>query len=137
MLDLFSGTGSVADVFRRHNYKVTTVDLDVKMQPDIVADILKWDYRVLPPGHYDIIFAAPPCTGYSQAMTSRPGDLKKADAIVRRTVEIIQYFNPRRLFIENPDTGLLKTRHIMDEFPSVRADYCQFSPWGRRKPTRV
>ena len=107
------------------------------MKPDIVADVLSWNYRGLPQGHFDVVFAAPPCTEYSQAMTGRPRNLEKADAIVRRTLEIIQYLKPKQWFLENPDTGLLKTRGILNHLPSVRVDYCQFSPWGWMKQTRV
>ena len=44
MLDLFSGTGSVGDVFKSEGFVVTSVDIDPKMSPDIVLDILSWDY---------------------------------------------------------------------------------------------
>ena len=137
LLDLFSATGSVAAVFRQHGYAVTTVDVDAKMKPDIVANVLNWNYRGMPQGQFDVVFAASPCTEYSQAMTGRLRNLEKADAIVLRTLEIIQYLKPKQWFLENPDTGLLKTRGILDHLPSVRVDYCQFSPWGWMKPTRV
>ena len=106
LLDLFSGTGSLAAVFRQHGYAVTTVDVDAKMKPDIVADVLSWNYRGLPQGHFDVVFAAPPCTEYSQAMTGRPRNLEKADAIVRRTLEIIQYLKPKQWFLENSRHGV-------------------------------
>ena len=42
VLDLFSGTGSVARVFRRLGHDVTTLDRD--MEADIKTDITDWDY---------------------------------------------------------------------------------------------
>ena len=62
MLDLFTGTGSVAQAFRSRGYAVTTLDLDPRAAPDILADVLQWDYTTYPPGYFDVIFAAPPCT---------------------------------------------------------------------------
>ena len=60
MLELFSGTGSVGNVFRERGWDVTSLDRD--MQADIKADILDWDYRQFPPGHFYFIWASPPCT---------------------------------------------------------------------------
>ena len=60
MLDLFSGTGSVAEFFQEQGFDTITVDYDPKFQPDIRVDILSWDYTVYPPGHFDIIGCCPP-----------------------------------------------------------------------------
>ena len=45
MLDLFSGTGSVGEVYRRHGFKVISIDWDKKFNPTIVQDVLSWDYK--------------------------------------------------------------------------------------------
>ena len=61
MLDLFSGTGSTASVFRKKGYEVVTLDNNPKFQPDILTNILDWDYKnVYPEGHFDVIAASPP-----------------------------------------------------------------------------
>ena len=109
MLDLFSGTGSVAKVYRDHGYEVITLDSDPRFKADIQTNILEWDPRDYPPGYFDTIFAAPPCTEYSIAMTSRARDLDTADSIVRCTLRIIAYFEQKTWVIENPATGLLKS----------------------------
>ena len=138
MLDLFSGTGSVGDAFRREGYDVVSVDNNPKYQPTIVADILAWDYKsAYPVRYFDVVFACPPCTQYSQAKTTGERDLDGADALVERALEIIRYFGPRLWFLENPRDGLLKTRQCVKDIPSVDVDYCQFSAWGYRKPTRI
>ena len=65
MLDLFSGTGSVANVYRIHGFEVTILDLDPKTQPDILVDILEWDYAgTFQPGYFHTVFAAPQCAEY-------------------------------------------------------------------------
>ena len=51
-------------------------------------------------------------------------------------MEIIRYLKPELWWIENPRTGLLTHRSFMKDLPYVYADYCQYSMWGYRKPTR-
>ena len=85
VLDLFSGTGSVAAVYRRHGYEVVTLDADNKFSAYIPAKVEEWDYKQLPVGHFTIIFAAPLCTEYSQALTSRPRKMDEADKVVQRS----------------------------------------------------
>ena len=138
VLDLFSGTGSVAAVFRRQGYEVTTVDQDPKMKADVQVDILAWKYRkMFRPGEFKIVFAAPPCTEYSQALTSRPRDMEAADRLVKKTLEVIKYLRPEKWFLENPSTGYLKTRGLLKGIAAVKVDYCRFSPWGYQKPTQI
>ena len=48
MLDIFSGTGSVAKVHRDHGYEVITLDSDPRFKADIQTDILEWDPRSYP-----------------------------------------------------------------------------------------
>ena len=83
VLDLFSGTGSVARVLRRHGHDVTTLDKD--MDADIKTDILDWDYRRYDPGSFDFIWASPPCTEYSRAKTTGVRRIDDANRIVERT----------------------------------------------------
>jgi hypothetical protein len=92
MLDLFSWTGSIAAAFRKMGYEVITLDLDQKFSPDILTDVLAWDYQsTFPPGYFETIEASPPCTEYSIAITCRARDLHMADAIVCRAIDIIGY----------------------------------------------
>ena len=87
LLDLFSGSGSVANLFREKGYEVVTLDIDPKYQADIHIDILVWEYwTAYPPGHFNVIACSPPCTEFSQAMTRRRRELDYADALVKRGV---------------------------------------------------
>ena len=40
-------------------------------------------------------------------------------------------------WIENPHTGLLKGRVLLGSSFFIDVDYCQFSDWGYKKPTRL
>ena len=138
MLDLFSGTGSVSRVFEDHGFEVVSVDIAENFSPTIVTDILTWDYKAaFQPGYFDIIFCSPPCDHFSRARTTAPRDLDKADALVKKALEIILYFKPEKWFLENPRSGLLAGRSYMADIPYVDVDYCQFSDWGYQKPTRI
>ena len=115
------------------------MDSDVKTDALIKTDILAWDHTVFPVGHFDVVWASPCCTQYSCARrgAKTPRNLDLADSLVKRSLEIIEYFQPQAWFIENPETGLLKTRPFMEGFPWSDVDYCCFSDWGYRKRTRL
>ena len=70
-------------------FEVVTVDKDPAWHPDICVDVLRWEYWHLQPGTFQVIFASPPWTEYSQALTTRPRDLQAANMVVWRTLKII------------------------------------------------
>ena len=55
LLDLFTGSGSVARAAEELGYEVTSLDIDEKCEPDICADILEFDYTQYAPGSFDVI----------------------------------------------------------------------------------
>tara|TARA_R110000823_G_scaffold142872_1_gene272925 strand:- start:351 stop:731 length:381 start_codon:yes stop_codon:yes gene_type:complete len=61
----------------------------------------------------------------------------EGDKLVKRTLEIINYFNPDVWFMENPQSGKLKDREYMKDIPFYDVDYCKYSDWGYRKRTRI
>jgi hypothetical protein len=139
ILELFSGTGSVGNTFAEQGWEVVSLDSDEKTDATIHEDILTWDYTVYPPGHFDMIWASPCCTHYSCARRNAktPRNLSLADSLVIRSKEIINYYNPRVWFIENPQTGMLKDRDFMVGLPFTDIDYCCYCDWGYRKRTRL
>ena len=139
LLELFSGTGSVGRAFASAGWEVTSLDSDPKTEATIHEDILTWDFTTYPPGYFDAIWASPCCTHYSCARrgAKTPRNLALADSLVLRSREVINYFNPRVWFIENPQTGLLKDRPVMEGIPFSDVDYCAYCDWGYRKRTRL
>lgn len=134
LLELFAGTGSVGRVFRERGWEAVSLDRD--MQADLRTDIRQWDYTIYPRGHFDFIWASPPCTEYSAAKTRGIRKIEEANDIVQRVLRIIDYFAPPFFVIENPQTGLLKHQPFMQHIPFADVDYCRYGmPY--RKRTRL
>ena len=159
-LELFSGTKSWGKELEKLGYNVVSLDINDykgKYIPTHKIDILKWDYKQYPKGHFNIICASPPCIYYSTLQNTWLGRYKKdpitkqkylftreileekrqlADKWVKKTLEIIEYFSPTLWFMENPQTGLLKKRPFMKDIPFYDVDYCSYG-FDYRKRTRI
>mgnify|MGYP000513010207 FL=1 len=71
ILDIFSGTGSVAKMCNKLGYECVNIDISDKYhKPIILADIMKWNFKSYKPKYFDIIFAGVPCTEYSISTTT-------------------------------------------------------------------
>tara|TARA_R100000278_G_scaffold120960_1_gene103942 strand:- start:6440 stop:7147 length:708 start_codon:yes stop_codon:yes gene_type:complete len=150
VLELFSGTGSVGKVCKELEWDVVSVDM--LLPADHQVDIMDFDYKQYDKDYFDIIWASPPCTNYSQLKKCWYGRMLKgkiynkeinnkeqdeADKLVLKSLEIINYFNCELWFLENPQTGNLKNREIMKGIPFYDVDYCMYSDWGYKKRTRI
>ena len=150
VLELFSGTRSVGKVCDEIGFKSVSVDLI--MEADHKCDIMEFDYKQFPKDFFDVVWASPPCTAYSNLQNcwlnrERNGKIftkermeeerKEADKLVLKTLEIIDYFKPSLWFIENPQTGQLRNRYFMKDLPYYDVDYCMYSDWGYKKRTRI
>ena len=147
LLDLFSGGKSVTRVAESLGYTVTTLDINKNYEPDIIANVLDFNYReAFKPGDFDVVWASPPCDTFSAARRSNIGrmvfnEMMTNERIVRdrealgvpllrRTQEIIEYLQPKMWFMENPYTGSMKD--YITEKPNV-FDYCMFGfPYRKR-----
>ena len=169
VLELFSGTHSVGKVAKQLGYEVVSLDRDLgpeclfgsgyKSDKHIQADIMTWDYKKYQPGEFDLITASPVCLWWSKlrnswigrrAKTIHPTDIITKEHIeadienygkpmVNKVFEIIEYFQPKHWWIENPQTGRMK-EYIASAFPQYNTyydiDYCKYSDWGYKKRTR-
>lgn len=144
LLDLFSGTHSVGKIASQLGFEVTSLDLH---DASFNTDILEWDYKQLPVGHFDTIWCSPPCDSFSCMKRINIGRngytresvekdmLERGVPILRRAEEIIDYFQPAFWFIENPQTG--KMKEFIAHRPFYDVDYCKYCDWGYRKRTRI
>ena len=136
ILELFSGTGSLAKVARARGHEVVTLDICPRHNPTICTDLLEWDPSVYPADYFDYIHASCPCEAYSRARTTggpRPLDL--ADALVRKTLEILDYFSSALWTVENPAGSLLWQRPIAQALEHVaKTSYCRYG-YPHRKHT--
>jgi len=150
VLELFSGTKSVGKCCDELGWESISVDLE--LPADHQVDIMEFDYKQYPKDHFDIVWGSPPCVSYSKLQSGWLGrkrkgvifteeiweeEMKEADKLVKKTFEIIEYFNPQLWFVENPQTGALKNREFMKDVPFYDVDYCKYSNWGYRKRTRI
>jgi site-specific DNA-cytosine methylase len=150
VLELFSGTKSVGKCCDSLGWNSISVDL--LLDADFKCDIMDFDYKQFDKDYFDIIWASPPCTEYSRLQECFMGRLRKgqiytreiqennmkeSDKLVNKALEIIDYFNCKLWFMENPQTGRLKERDIMKDIPYYDVDYCMYSDWGYKKRTRI
>ncbi len=150
VLELFSGTGSVSKVCDKLGWKSISVDL--LLPADHQVDIMEFDYKQYPKDYFYIVWASPPCTNYSKLQDCwinrmRKGqiytkeiqeeEMKQDDKLVLKTLEIINYFDPKYWFMENPATSRMKDRPFMKDINNYQVDYCMYSDWGYRKRTRI
>ncbi len=147
VLELFSGTGSVAKVCEELGYDVVSIDISNKFhQPTFLMSIMDFDYKQYPVNHFDIIWASPPCATFSNLQSCWIGRGKTKESIqedinkiglplLRRTEEIIDYLKPKLWFIENPCSGRMKEYLLHRKHYDV--DYCKYSNWGYKKRTRI
>jgi hypothetical protein len=137
LLELFSGTGSGGRAFERKGWTVTSVDLDERSRPSICCDVLDLDVEVLRLRGLvivDLIWASPPCTHYSRARSKAktPRDLEGSDKLVRKVLELSAELQCPFL-MENPHSGLLKTRDVVQGIPCSLVDYCKYkAPYRKR-----
>ena len=142
VLVLFSGTGSVEKVILQRYPAAQIVNLDIDSKwPTThnmsIEDFIRGAMYEYKPGHFDILWASPPCKEYSRAKTVGPRDLIAADARVAAALTCILYLQPRFFFIENP-VGLLHRRPVMQPLETFKREvsYCKY---GEKfmKPTHI
>ena len=76
------------------------------------------------------------CTHLHALQPRHPVIFAKADVLVQKCLEIIEFYQPRLWFLENPDTGYLKSRPFMQNLPYDLVDYCMYGT-DYRKRTRI
>ena len=138
-LELFAGENqsfskAVRQIFGEQ-VECVTLDIRHQVNPSVVADVL--DPAILerwPTGSFDIVWASPDCTNYSQAAKHTPEESRQeSDRIVAATLRLIAHLSPPFFVIENPAAGAvaaqgLAARPIMQPLRRWRhtASYCMY-----------
>ena len=132
LLALFSGTGSIGRAFRARGWDVFSLDNDPRANATLTADILQVKASDLP--RPDVVWASPPCTMMTLAGGRRTeGDLEASDALVKKTLQLIEELGGLPSFIENPFSGRLKSRGLLEHLTMQVCDYCTYGyPYRKR-----
>jgi len=149
VLELFKGTGSISKYFEDTDTEVISLDILEKYKPTICCDIMEFDYKKYSVGYFDIIWASPECKVYSQLQYCWIGrkyeSRKEIDNMriedskyINRTIEIIDYLNPKYYFIENPLSSSIWKYIDNEKYLTnyVIVDYCHFG-FSYKKPTKI
>ena len=161
VLELYKGTGSVGAVCEELGFEVVSLDIEKKYKPTIIADIMKWDYKKdFKEGDFDLITTSPVCLYWSRLRNTWIGrkcksihptevitkqhlldDIEKyGKPMVDKTFEIIDYLKPKYWWLENPNSSsmwkYIDEKHGDRNFETYIFDYCKYSNWGYKKPTR-
>lgn len=163
LLELFSGTHSIGKVASKLGYEVYSLDRDLggecpfnsdyKSYKHFKEDIMIWNYKQFPKGYFKVITASPVCLWWSRLRRTNVGrklkgmnrpftkedienDINKfGKPMVDKIFEILDYFQPKYFWIENPQTGRMK-EYINELIPYYDVDYCKYSDFGYQKRTR-
>ena len=146
VLELFAGSCSVGKAAKKLGYEVFSSDINNFDGIDYVTNILEFDVTKVP-FRPDIIWASPPCTGFSVAAIGhhwtggKGAYIPKTETarlgveLVKKTLEIINHFQPTFWFMENP-RGVLRKLPIVANLPKQSVTYCQYGD-ERMKPTDI
>ena len=146
ILELFAGSRSFSKAAEKLGHETFSVDIKDFENIDYVVDILDFDESKIP-FKPDVIWASPPCTGFSVAAIGhhwgggKGAYIPKTDTaklgitIAKKTLEIIEHYNPKYFFIENP-RGILRKMIFMQHLQRHTVTYCQYGD-TRMKPTDI
>jgi len=142
-IEFFSGSGKLAEAFKKEGYIVYTIDNNPKTSPDLVTDILNLEIKHLPEWlrKPDVIHFGVPCTKFSIAGRSNnftnfmPNNKNAciALALIYKSLELIEELKPKSWFIENP-MGYLRMFPFMRKLARKEVWYCQYGD-NKAKPT--
>lgn len=148
-IELFSGTKSFSTVAAALGHNTLTIDNDRELNPDYVCDMRSLN-NISAPGVYEILWASPPCQGFSVAAIGRNWNFDntpKTDSarlgieLLIKTIDLIEQGRPTWWFIENPRGKMRKMPQLIEFLARSggvqhTVTYCQYGD-TRMKPTDI
>jgi len=146
VLELFAGSRSLGKEAVKMGHTVFSVDITAYENIDWVGDILDFTPKDCP-FTPDIIWASPPCEGFSVAAIGhhwtggKGAYIPKTDRsrlgikLLDKTLELIKSMKPKYWYIENP-RGLMRKMPQMEGINRHTVTYCQYGD-TRMKPTDI
>jgi hypothetical protein len=146
VLELFAGSRSVGKIAEELGMEVFSSDLIEFEGIHYPISILDFDVSKVP-FQPDVIWASPPCTGFSVAAIGhhwaggkgayipKTETAKLGIELVKKTLEIINHFQPTYWFMENP-RGVLRKLDVVKGLKKNSVTYCQYGD-ERMKPTDI
>lgn len=126
IVSLFDFTGNWSNPYKENGYEIIQIDIQKGI------DILTWDYTKVPRDSVYGVLAACPCTDFALsgarhfARKDSDGTTEQSVKLVKKTIEIIQYFNPVFWVIENPMSRIHKLNPELGNV-EFKFDPCDFA----------
>lgn len=142
-IEIFAGTKSFSKIAAQNGHETFTTDFEIIDGQNLVADIREIKAKDFPYSP-DILWASPPCQGFSVAVigrnwnhdgTPKTDSARLAIELVNETFRIIDELKPKYWFIENP-RGMLRKMAVMQGLIRHTVTYCQYGD-TRMKPTDI
>lgn len=102
IISLYDFSGTWSEPYRKAGCRV------LQVESKLGFDVFDWNYRIIKPELVAGILAAPPCTDFAVSgaqywkQKDKRGQTRESLKLVKRTIEIIKFFNPEFWVIENP-----------------------------------
>lgn len=129
ILSLFDLTGNWSMPWKSSGYDVVQIDLQLG------TDIMAWNYKEIPKDNVYGILASCPCTDFALsgakyfAKKDRDGSTENSKMLVYKTLEIVNYFNPKFWVVENPMSRIHKCCPELGEV-KFKFNPCDFAGYG-------
>ena len=126
VIELFSGSGTISEVFKEAGHTVFSVDIRKRKgicEPDLRKNIMHLTTQDIPFEKCHVLWASPPCDVWSYAAGSLhwdkwgyPKTVKCLEHIklIKKCLELIEQISPEYYFIENPRGRLRKCPIMLD-----------------------
>lgn len=130
LISLYDYTGNQSGPYEYAGWEVIRIDIQNGQ------DILTWEYRYINKNRKVIIIAAQPCDDYAVcgakhfAKKDAEGVTEKSQVLVKKTKEIIDWFNPFAWMMENPKTRIHKLNPWIGQRPVFIFNPCDFAGWS-------